>query len=152
MIKNDEYFMNQALLQARKALVLDEVPVGAIIVKNDKIIARGHNLREKSSDPTAHAEIIAIRKACKKIKAWRLDGCRIYVTVEPCPMCAGALLWTRIDAIIYGTKDPKGGALGSSFNLFEQKNLNHHPQVIGGIMDRECGRLVSDFFKTKRIR
>ncbi|NCA97006.1 MAG: nucleoside deaminase [Bacteroidia bacterium] len=150
MIKNDEYFMNQALVEARKSLLLDEVPVGAVIVKNDKIIARGHNLREKSNDPTAHAEIVAIRKACRKIGAWRLDGCRIYVTIEPCPMCAGALLWTRIDAIVYGAKDPKGGALGSSFNLFEQKNLNHHPQIVGGVLNQECGLLVSNFFKAKR--
>ncbi len=110
-----------ALKEAMKAQAIDEVPIGAIIVKNDKVISRGHNQREKRNDPTAHAEIIAIRKACKKLGVWRLDGCQLYVTIEPCSMCAGTLLWTRIDRIVFGAKDPKGGALGSSYHLFEQK-------------------------------
>ncbi len=152
MKKDDTYFMNIALKEAYKALLLDEVPVGALIVKNDAIIAKAYNKREKLNDPTAHAEILAIRKACKKLGVWRLDGCRMYVTIEPCSMCAGTLLWTRIDAIIYGAKDIKGGALGSSYNLFEQKNLNHKPIIIGGILASECGQIVSDFFRSKRLK
>lgn len=142
--------MGEALLEAKKALLIDEVPVGAIVVKDDNIIARGHNRREASGDPTAHAEIIAIKKACRKLGVWRLDGCRIYITIEPCSMCAGALLWTRIDAIIYGARDPKGGALGSSYNLFAQKGINHIPAIRGGIREEECGEIVSAFFKSKR--
>jgi tRNA(adenine34) deaminase len=152
MKKDDIYFMNRALKEAYKALLLDEVPIGAIIVKDDKIIARAYNKREKLNDPTAHAEILAIRKACKKLGVWRLDGCRMYVTIEPCSMCAGTLLWTRIDAIIYGAKDIKGGALGSSYNLFEQKSLNHKPTIIGGVLASECGQIVSDFFRSKRLK
>jgi len=150
MKKNDEYFMLQALKEAQKALAIDEVPIGAVIVKNNKIIARGHNKREIFNDPTAHAEIIAVRKACKKLGVWRLDGCQIYITIEPCSMCAGTLLWTRIDRIIYGAQDTKGGALGSSYNLFEQKNLNHHPIINGGVLEKKCGQLVTGFFKNKR--
>jgi tRNA(adenine34) deaminase len=152
MKKNDIYFMNIALKEAYKALLLDEVPVGAVIVKNDKIISKAYNKREKLNDPTAHAEVLAIRKACKKLGVWRLDGCRMYVTIEPCSMCAGTLLWTRIDAIVYGAKDIKGGALGSSYNLFEQKNLNHKPTIIGGLLASECGQIVSDFFRSKRLK
>ena len=146
----DQKFMLAALKEAEKSVALDEVPVGAIIVKNNKIVARGHNLREKSHDPTAHAEIVAIRKACKKFDSWRLEGCTMYVTVEPCAMCAGTLLWTRIDRIVFGCKDPKGGALGSSFELFKVKNINHHPEITGGVLEEECARLMKDFFKKKR--
>jgi len=146
----DEKFMLLALKEAEKSAALDEVPVGAIIVKDNKVIARGHNLREKSNDPTSHAEINAIRKACKKLGSWRLEDCTIYVTIEPCSMCAGTLLWTRIKKIVYGAPDLKGGALGSSFNLFDVKNINHHPEVVGGILNKECGELVSHFFKEKR--
>ena len=151
MKKNDEYYMLLALKEAMKAQAIDEVPIGAIIVKNDKVISRGHNQREKRNDPTAHAEIIAIRKACKKLGVWRLDGCQLYVTIEPCSMCAGTLLWTRIDRIVFGAKDPKGGALGSSYHLFEQKNLNHYPVICGGVLENECGQLVSAFFQNKRL-
>ncbi len=136
--------------KAEKSASLDEVPVGAIIVKNNKVIARGHNLREKSNDPTSHAEINAIRKACKKLGSWRLEDCTIYVTIEPCSMCAGTLLWTRIKKIVYGAPDLKGGALASSFNLFDVKNINHHPEIVGGILQEECGRMMSNFFKEKR--
>ena len=142
--------MAEALTEARKAALLNEVPVGAVIVKNNKIIARGHNLREKTNDPTAHAEIVAIRKACKKLKSWRLEGCTIYVTVEPCAMCAGTLLWTRIDRIVFGANDPKGGAIGSSFELFRVKGINHHPEITRGVLDMRCALLISEFFKKKR--
>ena len=121
-----------------------------LIVRNNKIIARGHNLREKTNDPTSHAEIVAIRKACKKLNSWRLEGCTIYVTIEPCAMCAGTLLWTRIDRIVFGASDPKGGALGSSFELFRVKNINHHPEITKGVLEDKCGSLISDFFKKKR--
>ena len=146
----DEKFMAQALKQAEISANFDEVPVGAVIVKDGKIIARGHNLRESKNDPTAHAEIVAIRKACKKLSSWRLEGCTIYVTIEPCSMCAGTLLWTRIQRIVYGAKDPKGGALGSSYNLFEVKNINHRPEITGGVLEKKCSTLMSTFFRSKR--
>ena len=146
----DEKFMAQALKQAEISANFDEVPVGAVIVKDGKIIARGHNLRESKNDPTAHAEIVAIRKACKKLSSWRLEGCTIYVTIEPCSMCAGTLLWTRIQRIVYGANDPKGGALGSSYNLFEVKNINHHPEITGGVLEKKCSTLMSTFFRSKR--
>ena len=146
----DEKFMAEALKEAEKSANFDEVPVGAVIVKDNKIIARGHNLRESKNDPTAHAEIVAIRKACKKLKSWRLEGCTIYATIEPCSMCAGTLLWTRIKRIVYGAKDIKGGALGSSYNLFEVKNINHHPEIEGGILEEKCSTLMTSFFRNKR--
>ena len=146
----DEKFMAEALKEAEKSANFDEVPVGAVIVKDGKIIARGHNLRERKNDPTAHAEIIAIRKACKKLKSWRLEGCTIYVTIEPCSMCAGTLLWTRIQRIVYGANDPKGGALGSSYNLFEVKNINHKVEITRGVLENRCAELMTSFFRSKR--
>ena len=150
MKHNDEYYMKLALKQAMKAKQKDEVPVGAVIVKDDVVIARGYNLRESSFDPTSHAEINAIRKACKKMKSWRLEGATIYVTVEPCSMCAGAILWTRIKRVVYGAKDLKGGALGTTYNLYEIKNLNHYPEITSDVLKDECSSLISDFFKEKR--
>ena len=150
MYEKDKKFMWEAIEEAKKSADLDEVPVGAVIVKDNKIIARGHNLREKTHDPTSHAEIVAIRKACKKLKSWRLEGCTIYVTIEPCAMCAGTLLWTRIDRIVFGANDPKGGAIGSSFELFRVKNINHHPEITRGVLDGACAALIRNFFKEKR--
>ena len=150
MYSLDEKFMLQAIKEAKKSALMDEIPVGAVIVKDNKIIARGHNLREKSNDPTMHAEIVAIRKACKKLNSWRLPDCTIYVTIEPCSMCAGTLLWTRTKRIVYGAKDPKGGALCSSFSLFDVKNINHRPEIDGGILAEESSKLMKDFFKNKR--
>ena len=146
----DEKYMRIALKEAQKAVILDEVPVGAIIVKDDKIIARGHNLREKSNDPTSHAEINAIRKASKKLNSWRLEGTTIYVTVEPCSMCAGAILQSRIAKVVYGTTDPKGGAIESSLELFKAKNINHHPEIVGDILKEECSSIITSYFKSKR--
>ena len=146
----DEKFMAEALKEAEKSANFDEVPVGAVIVKDGKIIARGHNLREKSNDPTAHAEIMAIRKACKKLKSWRLEGCTIYVTIEPCSMCAGTILWTRMQRVVYGANDPKGGALGSSYNLFEVKNINHKVEITRGVLENRCAGLMTSFFRNKR--
>lgn len=146
----DELYMSIALEEAEKARLKDEVPVGAIIVNEGKIIARGHNLRESKFNALCHAEIIAINKACKKLKAWRLENATIYVTLEPCPMCAGAILQSRIKRIVYGANDLKGGALKSSFNLFEQKGLNHHPEITDGILKEECSSIITNYFKTKR--
>ena len=146
----DEKYMKLALKEAQKAASLDEVPVGALIVLNDKVIAKAHNLREKSNDPTSHAEINAIRKASKKLDSWRLEGATIYVTVEPCSMCAGALLQCRIARIVYGALDPKGGAIESSLELFKAKNINHHPELCGGVLKEECSSIISNYFKSKR--
>lgn len=149
-MEKDEKFMKTALKEAYKSFALDEVPVGVVIVKDDKIIARGHNLRETKQDPTGHAEIIAIKKASKKLKSWRLIDCTLYVTLEPCSMCAGAIMWSRIKRVVYGAKDIKGGAIGSSFNLFEQKGINHKPEVTSGVLENEASTLLKDFFKLKR--
>src|SRR5574344_1166399 len=151
MKNTDQKYMELALKEAKKAATLDEVPIGAVIVRDGKIIARGHNLREKTSDPTAHAEIVAIRKACKKAKSWRLEGSTIYVTVEPCAMCAGTILWSRIERVVYGAKDLKGGALGTTFDLYQVNNLNHYPDVTSGIMEEECSEIIKKYFKSKRI-
>ena len=148
----DEKFMAEALKEAEKSANFDEVPVGAVIVKDDKIIARGHNLRERSNDPTSHAEINAIRKASKKLNSWRLENATMYVTVEPCSMCAGALLQCRIGRIVYGATDPKGGAIESSMKLFEAKNINHHPEILCGVLKEECSSIISNYFKSKRSK
>lgn len=150
MIHTHEFYMKSAIKEAKKASLFDEVPIGAVIVQDGKIIARGHNLRESTFDATAHAEIVAIRKANKLLKSWRLTGCTLYVTIEPCAMCAGAMSWARLDLVVFGAFDPKGGSLGSSFNLYEQSGLNHRPNVIHGILEEECGALMSDYFSNKR--
>ena len=149
-MKSKEYFMSLALKEAKKALEIDEVPIGCVIVKNDKVIARGFNHRENRNLAISHAEIEAINKANKKLNSWRLEDCDIYVTLEPCLMCAGALIQARIKNIYYGAKDFKGGALGSSINILETKNINHHPNVFSGILEKECGEIISNYFKAKR--
>ena len=146
----DIKFMKLALKEALKAKEKDEVPVGAVLVIDDKVVARGHNLRETSNDSTGHAEIIAIKKACKKLNSWRLMNATLYVTVEPCIMCAGAIIQSRIDRVVFGARDFKGGAFGSSINVLDAKNINHHPEIVGGILEEECSSLVSNFFKEKR--
>ena len=143
-------YMKEALKEAKKAELIDEVPIGCIIVKDDKIIARGHNQRETNQSPIGHAEIIAINKASKKLKSWRLEGCDIYVTLEPCIMCSGAIIQSRIRKVYYGAFDPKGGALGSSINVLEAQNINHHPEVISGVMQEECSKIITNYFKAKR--
>lgn len=150
-MNKDELFMRQALKQAQLAEKYDEVPVGAVIVKNNIIISRGRNSRERTHDPAGHAEINALRKAAKKLGGWNLHGCELYVTLEPCPMCAGAAVNARIARIIYGAHDPKAGACGSRLNLCEPGlGLNHIPGVSGGVLERECAALLTQYFKQKR--
>lgn len=143
-------YMEEALLEANKALLYDEVPVGCVIVKNNEIIARGHNIRETQQSAIGHAEIVAIQNACQYLNSWRLDECDLYVTLEPCCMCAGAILQARIRKVIYGAYDPKGGALGSSFSLYDIEGFNHYPVVEKGVMKEECSKIIKDFFRNKR--
>ena len=145
-------FMKEALKEAKKAELIDEVPIGCVIVKDDKIIARGHNVRETKKTPLGHAEIIAISKVSKKLNAWRLQDCDIYITLEPCIMCSGAIIQSRIRHIYYGAKDPKGGAIESSINVLEAKNINHHPEITSGILEEECSNIISEYFKRKRMK
>ncbi len=143
-------YMKEALKEAKKALKKDEVPIGCVIVYQDQIIARAHNLRESKQQSIAHAEILAIQKACKKIGSWRLEDCTLFVTLEPCPMCAGAILQSRIKNVVYGACDFKGGSIESNFEMYKIKGFNHYPNTIGGIMKEECAQLLKDFFKSKR--
>lgn len=145
-----EKYMKAALKEAYKAELLDEVPIGCVIVKDDKIIARGHNLRETKQQSINHAEIIAIQKACKKVGSWRLEDCTLYVTLEPCCMCAGAILQSRIPRVVYGAADPKGGSIESTMRMYEQDGFNHYPEVISGIMREECSQILTSFFRNKR--
>ncbi|WP_300919682.1 tRNA adenosine(34) deaminase TadA, partial [Faecalibaculum rodentium] len=139
MEHNDEWYMHKALTAARWAADLDEVPVGCVIVKHDKIIAWGWNSREETQDPTGHAEIMAIRKAAEYLGSWRLDDCTMYVTLEPCCMCAGALIQSRVSRVVFGASDPKGGCVGSCLNVFSVPEFNHHPAVDSGCLQTECG-------------
>jgi tRNA(adenine34) deaminase len=145
----EEKYIKLALKEAKKALLKDEVPIGCVIVKDNKIVSRGHNLRETKKNVTKHAEMVAIEKACKKLDSWRLVDCEIYVTLEPCAMCAGAIYQARISRVIFGADDPKGGALGGNFDLYKEK-LNHYPEVVKGILKEECSSIISNYFKTKR--
>ncbi len=146
-----EKFMKEALKEAEKAYKKLEVPVGAVIVKDGKIIARGHNQKETKTDTTKHAEIIAIQKASKKLKAWRLLDCEMYVTLEPCAMCAGAIINSRIKKVYIGTKDNKTGAVGSVLNLFEDFTFNHKVESEIGLMQEECEKILKQFFKELRL-
>lgn len=145
----DSFFLNKALIEANKALKIDEVPVGAVLVKDGKIIAKGYNLKEKKNDVTAHAEIEVIRKASKKMNTWRLDETTLYVTLEPCPMCAAAIMQSRIKRVVYGALDEKAGALVSAFPLYEIKGFNHYP-TIHFEENENCGKIISNYFKNKR--
>ena len=145
-------FMKEALKEAQKSYKKEEIPVGAIIVKDGKIIARGHNLKETKTDPTKHAEIIAIQKACKKLQTWRLTGCTMYVTLEPCSMCAGSLIQSRLDKVVIGTMDEKTGACGSVLNLLADYKFNHIVQIETGIMQEECKTILQQFFKELRAK
>lgn len=146
----DKGFMEEALIEAGKAYKMDEVPIGAVVVKDGTIIGRGHNLRETKKDPTLHAEILALRQAAKTLGGWRLSGCDIYVTIEPCPMCAGAILQARLDRVVFGARDPKAGCVGSLYNLVTDKRFNHRSQVTEGVLVGQCSQIIKDYFKGKR--
>ena len=147
-----EKFMKEALKEAKKAYEKLEIPVGCVIVKDNKIIARAHNLKETKFDTTKHAEIIAIQKASKTLKSWRLNECEMYVTLEPCSMCAGAIINSRIKKLYYGTKDEKTGAVGSVFNLLKDYKFNHDVEIESGILENECRNILKEFFKNLRIQ
>ena len=142
--------MRMALEEARKAGDIGEVPIGAIVVKDDVVVGRGFNKTETSKDPTAHAEMEAIRMAAKTLGGWRLIGCDLYVTCEPCSMCAGAIVWSRIENLHIGTMDPKAGACGSVFNIVQEEKLNHNVNIETGILQEECSKILKDFFKKLR--
>ena len=145
-------FMAEALKEAALAAEMGEVPIGAVIVRGDEIIAAAHNLVETSKDPTAHAEMLAIRQAAARLGGWRLTGCHMYVTVETCSMCAGAIVWARIEKLFIGTDDPKGGACGSIFNIPQEKKLNHYTEIETGLLREECSEIMKTFFKKLRDR
>ena len=148
---NDEYYMKLAIEEA-KSSKLGEVPIGAIIVKNNEVIARSHNLRETAQLPTAHAEHIAIERASKVVGSWRLEECKLYVTLEPCVMCAGAIVMSRIPKVVYGATDPKGGCSGSLMNLLEESQFNHRAEIVKGVLEQECGDLLRNFFRELRLK
>ena len=147
---DDASWMNLAYQEAQKAFAMGETPVGAVIVFQDRVIAAAHNLRETQKDPTAHAELLAIQEASRIRGGWRLFGCTLYVTVEPCPMCAGAMLMSRIDRLVFGVRDPKAGVAGSLYNLVQDPRFNHRLEVTEGIMAEECGAILTDFFTKLR--
>ena len=149
---DDAYWMGKAIAQARKAQEIGEVPIGAVVVKDGVVIAAGHNLRESRQDPAAHAELIAIRKAARKLANWRLTGATLYVTLEPCTMCMGAVILSRLDRIVFGSHDPKGGAAGSLYDLSCDPRLNHRVLVTSGVRGEETSALLSAFFADLRAR
>lgn len=144
--------MGLALEEARAAAAVGEIPVGAVIVRDETVIGRGHNRRELDNDPTAHAEMIAIRQASVRTGAWRLTGATMYVTIEPCPMCAGALVLARIDRLVYGAADPKTGATGTLYNIVQDPRLNHRMDVVAGVLEDECRDVMQRFFRERRRR
>jgi tRNA(adenine34) deaminase len=150
MTDNDIAYMQLALEAAKRAPALGEVPIGAILVQDGQVLAQAHNLREVWQDPTAHAEVVAIREAATRLGTWRLTGTTLYVTVEPCAMCIGAIILSRIDRLIFGAKDPKAGACGSIFNLPEERRLNHRVEVVGGVLEQESQDLLQAFFRGLR--
>lgn len=147
--EKDDKYMQLALQQAEHALQFGDVPVGAVVVKGDDVIGCGYNRREKDGSPVAHAEVLAITEAAQKLGNWRLDNCTIYVTLEPCPMCAGAIINSRIKRVVYGARDDKGGALGSVCNLAAMP-FNHHPMLVRGVLEEQCSEILKRFFKELR--
>ncbi len=148
--KDDYYFMQRAIMQAKCAEKCGEVPVGAVVVKDGKIIARGYNRRETDKDPTAHAELIAMRRASKKLNSWRLCGCTLYVTLEPCPMCSGVIINSRMDRVVFGAYDEKAGCCTTLYHMCTDERFNHRAEVLGGVMEDECASVLTEFFKSKR--
>lgn len=144
------YFMNEALKEAQLAYLEDEVPIGCVIVKNNQIIARSYNQRENTNNPLGHAETLAIKLASEVLNDWQLVDCDLYVTIEPCIMCAGAIIQSRIRKVIYGAPDIKGGAFGSSIDIMMAQNINHHPVIIKGVLEKECSEIIKNYFKSKR--
>lgn len=151
-MKQDEKFMQIAIEQAKKAEEIGEVPIGALIVYNNEIIATGYNVRETTQTTLSHAELIAIEKANEVIGSWRLEDCTLYVTLEPCPMCAGAIVQSRIKRVVYGSSDPKAGCAGTLMNLLQEESFNHQVEVTSGVLEKECSTLLTDFFRTLRMR
>lgn len=151
-MSQDEYYMDLAIEEAKRAEEKGEVPIGAIIVKDNEIIASAFNLRESEQRSIAHAELLAIDKACKRLGTWRLEETTLYVTLEPCPMCAGAIMLSRVKRVVYGARDPKGGCVGTLMNLLQDDRFNHQVAVTGGILEQECGALLSNFFANIRKR
>jgi len=150
-LEQHEHYMQQALFQAQEAFRRAEVPIGAVVVSEDgTVLGSGYNRRETWKDPTAHAELIALRAAAQQLGDWRLYHCRLYVTVEPCVMCAGAIQLARIAEVIYGAKNPKGGALTSTVSLYEQPGFNHYPRISSGILGDQCAMMMADFFRQRR--
>lgn len=143
-------YMREALAEARKAYALGEVPVGAVLVLNGEIIGRGHNLREMLVDSTAHAEIMAMREAARRLGDWRLEGTTLYATIEPCPMCAGAIVQFRVPALVYGAPDPKAGAVDSLVDLVRDPRFNHRVEVVSGVLEEECAEIIKAFFRELR--
>lgn len=146
----DDEFMLLALEQAKIAESFDEVPVGVIITRGDEIVADGCNFKERKNCAVYHAEIVAIMNACEKLNNWYLDGCTMYVTLEPCPMCCGAIINSRLDRVVYGAKDPKSGGVESLYNILSDKRLNHTTQITAGVMEKECGEILTNYFRKKR--
>lgn len=146
----DEMYMDIAIEQAQQAWALAEVPIGAVVVFEDRVIAAAHNRREINRDPTAHAEILALSKASRVLGRWRLTGCELFVTLEPCIMCAGAAVMSRIERLVFGATDPKGGAVASLYTVASDPRLNHRMDVVGGVREEVCGRMLSEFFKARR--
>ncbi|ADE67158.1 MULTISPECIES: tRNA adenosine(34) deaminase TadA [Priestia] len=149
---NDEKYMRLAIDEALKAKDKLEVPIGAVIVQNDEVVASAYNLRETEQRSVAHAELLAIDEACKKLGTWRLEDATLYVTLEPCPMCAGAIVLSRVKRVVFGAYDPKGGCAGTLLNLLEFEKFNHQAQVVGGMLEEECGSLLTTFFRELRQR
>ncbi|MCX7781148.1 MAG: tRNA adenosine(34) deaminase TadA [Negativicutes bacterium] len=147
---DDNRYMGLALDEARKAYAQGEVPIGAVLVMDGEVVASAHNMRETWQDATAHAEVIVIREACRKLGRWRLTGATLYVTIEPCPMCAGALVMSRIDRLVYGSDDYKAGAVASIFNVVQNEALNHRMAVTAGVRADECAELMKEFFRSRR--
>jgi len=150
LLQPHDYWMRQALDQARAAFEKDEVPVGAVVMHEERVIAQAYNQRETLNDPTAHAEMIAITQAAEALGSWRLSDCTLYVTLEPCPMCAGAIVQSRLPTVIFGATDPKGGGCQSLYAITNDERLNHRSIVIGGVLEQECSTILSEFFQKQR--
>ncbi|MEY8351574.1 tRNA adenosine(34) deaminase TadA [Bacillus cereus] len=151
-MKQDNYFMQLAIEEAKKAEEIQEVPIGAVIVLDGEVVSVAHNLRETEQRSIAHAELLAIDEACKNLGTWRLENATLYVTLEPCPMCAGGIVLSRVKRVVYGASDPKGGCAGTLMNLLTDERFNHQCEVVSGVMEEECGMLLTNFFRELRRR